>query len=164
MTSPRMPASAPTALAMWRAAGRDPVDGVIVVDPVGLAAVLRATGPVEVNGERVAADDLVPLLLNGQYQSYGRSLGEQADRRELLGTIAKSAFRALDAGDWTPTTLARELATAVAGRHLLAWGADAVEQRGWVAAGLDGDLRTDSLLLSVLNRGTNKLDWFLHTK
>lgn len=38
-----------------------------------------------------------------------------------------------------------------------------VEQRGWRAAGLDGDLDDDSLLVSVLNRGGNELDWFLTT-
>jgi hypothetical protein len=161
MVSPRLPASAASGLTMWRAAGREPVDGVLVIDPVGLAAVVRATGPVDVGGRRITAADLVPELLNRQYQSFGASTSEQAGRHELLGTIAKAAFHALDAGEWEPTTLARELADAVAGRHLLAWSSDEVEERGWVAAGLDGDLQTDSLLVSILNRGGNKLDWFL---
>jgi hypothetical protein len=163
MVSPRLPASAATGLAMWRAAGKLDIDGILVVDPVALAAVVRATGPVDVGGRRLTSRDVVPELLNGQYQSLTTSSSEQADRREMLGTIASASFRALDAGSWEPTTLARELAVAVAGRHLLAWSADGVEERGWVAAGLDGDLEPDSLLVSVLNRGTNKLDWFLHT-
>jgi hypothetical protein len=35
-----------------------------------------------------------------------------------------------------------------------------VEQRGWEAAGIAGDLTADSLFVSLLNRGGNKLDWF----
>ena len=163
MVSPRMPASAALGEAMWRAAGRDPVDGILVVDPVALAAVVRATGPVEVGGKRLSAAEVVPKLLHDQYLAFGSSTTEKAERREALGDIAEAAFRALDAGGWSATVLARELARAVAGRHLLAWSSDPVEQRGWVAAGLGGDLRDDSLLVSVLNRGTNKLDWFLET-
>ncbi|MCU1377348.1 MAG: hypothetical protein JWN29_331 [Acidimicrobiales bacterium] len=161
MVSPRMPASAALGLEMWRAAGQEPIDGVLVIDPVAVAAVVRATGPVEVAGRTVTADEIVPLLLHDQYRQFNADRREQDDRREALGAIANAAFAKLDEGGWSPATLAGELAAAVGGRHLLAWSADPVEQRGWVAAGLDGDLRSDSLLVSVLNRGGNKLDWFL---
>jgi hypothetical protein len=161
MVSPRMPASAELGAAMWKAAGREPIDGVLVIDPVGLAALVRGTGPVHVGDRTIAADDVVPLLLHEQYLEFNTESQEQGDRREALGAIAGAAFRALDEGGWSPTTLAGELAKAVAGRHLLAWSADPVEQRGWVAAGLAGDLGPDSVLVSVLNRGGNKLDWFL---
>lgn len=160
MVSPRMPASARLGEAMWRAAGKEAVDGVLVVDPVALAAVVRATGPVEVNGQRLTADEIVPTLLNGQYSRFG----EGAARRDLLGAIAQRAFAALDAGDWAPATLAGELARAAAGRHLLAWSTDTFDERGWVGAGVGGRLTRDSLFVSLLNRGGNKLDWFLQTR
>ena len=161
MTSPRMPAAAELGLRMWRAAGREPIDGVLVVDPVGLAAVVRATRPVELLSGSIAADDIVPLLANGQYQQFGADTNEQGDRREALGAIAGAAFHALDDGDWKPTVLAGELAKAVKGRHLLAWSATPLEERGWEAAGMAGDLQPDSVLVSALNRGGNKLDYFL---
>lgn len=161
MTSPRLPVSAALGRAMWSAAGKPPVDGILVVDPVGLAAVVRATGPVQAGGRTVTADEVVPLLLNGQYQAVGSDPSEQVDRREALGAIAGAAFSALNAGGWSPATLAGELAGAIAGRHLLAWSADPTEQRGWTAAGMAGDLGPDSLAVSVLNRGVNKLDAFL---
>jgi hypothetical protein len=159
MVSPRMPASAELGEAMWRAAGKAPIDGVLVVDPVALAAVVRATGAVSVNGEQLGADDIVPTLLNRQYQRFGAD----SVRRDLLGTIAHRAFDALDAGDWAPATLAGELARAAAGRHVLAWSIDPLDERGWAAAGVSGQLSRDSLLVSLLNRGVNKLDWFLQT-
>lgn len=164
MTSPRVPVAAELGARMWEAAGQPPIDGILVVDPVALAGVVRATGPVQVGDRTIAADDIVPLLLHEQYLEFGSEEAERADRREALGAIASAAFTALDSGDWRPETLAAELADAVAGRHLMAWSADPAEQRGWVAAGLAGDLEEDGLLVSVLNGGGNKLDWFLRTE
>jgi hypothetical protein len=161
MVSPRMPASAALGLRMWQAAGRGPLDGLLVVDPIGLAAVLRATGPVRLGDRTVTADEVPAELLHDQYLQFSAATPEQRDRREALGGIASAAFASLDAGGWSPTTLAAELAKAVKGRHLMAWSGATVEQRGWAAAGMSGDLRPDSLFVSVLNRGGNKLDYFL---
>lgn len=158
MTSPRLPASAELGRRMWVAAGKPAVDGLLIVDPVGLAAVVEATGPVEVDGRTFDADDIVPYLLNEQYTNDDLDV-----RREALGDLSEAVFDALDGGSWSPETLAAELADAVRGRHLLAWSADEEEQRGWRAAGMSGELSSDSLLVSVLNRGGNKLDWFLRT-
>jgi hypothetical protein len=160
MVSPRLPASAALGAAMWAAAGKPAIDGVLVVDPVALAGIVRATGPVVVEGRTITADQVVPELLHDQYLRFSTATPEQGDRREALGAIAGRAFQALDSGDWSPTELAGQLAKAVAGRHLMAWSVDAVEQRGWVAAGMGGDLEPDSLFVSLLNRGGNKLDWF----
>jgi hypothetical protein len=57
--------------------------------------------------------------------------------------------------------LADGLAKAARGRHVLLWSSRLSDQRGWAAAGLDGRLRPDSLMASVLNRGGNKLDYWL---
>lgn len=164
MVSPRMAASAELGTRMWEAAGEPPIDGVLVVDPVALAAVIRAVGPVEAGGRTITADDVVPMLLHEQYLVFGPgdpSDFDQLARRDSLGSIASAAFAALDGGSWSPAVLARELGQAIAGRHLLAWSRDPIQQRGWESAGMAGTLQPDSLLLSVLNRGVNKLDWFL---
>lgn len=164
MTSPRLPAAAELGARMWEAAGQPPINGILVVDPVALAAVVRATGPVRVGERTITAEQVVPLLLHEQYLEFGADNAERAERREALGAIAEAAFQALDAGDWRPETLAAELADAVAGRHLLAWSSDPAEQRGWVAAGVAGALDDDSLFVSMLNAGGNKLDWFLQAE
>ena len=160
MGSPRLAPSAELAVRMWEAAGREPVSGVLVVDPVALAAIVRATGEVAVGDRTVSADEVPALLLNEQYADFDTE-GDQGARREALGAIASAAFEALDEGDWSPAVLLEELAAAVRGRHLLAWSTDPVEQAGWEAAGMDGALTPDSLMVSVVNRGGNKLDWFL---
>jgi hypothetical protein len=45
---------------------------------------------------------------------------------------------------------------------VLAWARDPVEQEAWAAGGVDGSLRAESLAVSLLNTGGNKLDQFVH--
>ena len=161
MVSPRLPASAALAMDMWEAAGEEPVDGVLVVDPISLAALVRGTNATDPGGNPLNADEIPEVLLHRQYLTFD---AEDDERREALGFVARLAFGALDAGGWDPAELAAELAEVVRGRHLLAWSRNPVEQEGWVAAGMAGDLGADSLALSVLNRGANKLDYFLDTE
>lgn len=164
MASPRFAESAELAVEMWRAAGRGEVDGVVAVDAIGLQAIVEATGPVETELGVVAAEEIPQLLLHDQYLQFdidGPRGPGNAERREALAGLAAAAVGAIDAGGYSASTLIRTLGEAVQGRHLLAWSKDAVEQEGWDAAGMRGELGRDSLLLSVLNRGGNKLDWFL---
>jgi hypothetical protein len=159
MASPRFDATAELAARMWVAAGNRPVDGVLALDPVALEGVLAATGPVTVDGRSVDAEDVVDELLHGQYLRFPER--DRSVRREELGRIARGAFDALDAGRWSVSGLAGGLRRAASGRHLLAWSAKPAQQAGWEALGVDGALDADSLLVSVLNRGSNKLDQFL---
>jgi hypothetical protein len=165
MASPRFAESAELAARMWVAAGEGEVDGVLVIDPVGLRALIASTGPVELeDGSTVAADGVLADLLHDQYADIGpgddRRTGERRDRLEQL---TGATFAALQAGSWSPATLARELGAAVRGRHVLAWSSHAEEQVGWEAAGLGGELTSTSLAVSLLNTGGNKLDWFVRT-
>jgi len=165
MASPRFPQSAELATRMWEAATGETVDGVLAVDAIGLQALIEATGPVTVGDREIGADEVPQELLHDQYLRFGE-LGSQdsqenAERRETLALIASAAVERIDAGGWETSTMLRTLSEAVRGRHLLGWTPDPVEQAGWEAAGMDGELRGDSLLVSLLNRGGNKLDWFL---
>lgn len=159
MLSPRFDAQAPLAARMWQATGGSRVDGVLVLDPFALQGLLRATGPVEVDGRRITADSVVQELLHDQYVRF--TVDEREERREQLGRIARATFELLDAGRWSVRELGRGILPVVRGRHLLAWAADPREQDDWAAAGVDGSLRPDSVLVAVLNRGGNKLDQFL---
>lgn len=161
--SPRFDATAELASRMWTARGNPPVDGVLALDPIALQAVVEATGPVVVRDRTVASDAVDDLLLHDQYVGVTRVGGEaQAGRRELLGALAQAAMGNVEAGGWDMGKMASGLAAAARGRHVLAWSGRPEEQRLWVEAGIDGQLAESSLLLSVLNRGANKLDRFLH--
>ncbi|MFY9587400.1 MAG: hypothetical protein WAT66_08100, partial [Actinomycetota bacterium] len=47
------------------------------------------------------------------------------------------------------------------GRHLLAWSRRPAQQAAWRAAGIDGHLDPNGLMITVQNHGANKLDWYL---
>jgi hypothetical protein len=158
--SARFDVTAPLAAAMWQATGGGPVDGVLAVDPVALRAILAAVGDVDVDGRTVGAGNVVDRILHQQYVDHAAD-PRQNSRREDLGSIAGAVMRALDTRTWKADRLGKELAGAARGRHLLAWSAQPAEQAGWTAAGIDGSLRADSVMVSVLNRAGNKLDQFL---
>jgi hypothetical protein len=159
MTSPRFDASAPLAAQMWVASGHRPVDGVMSLDPTAMAGILSATGPVEVDGRQITADNVEGELMHDQYLRF--SDPDSPERREELGRLAHAVFAALDDGQWSVSHLAAGLASAAGGRHLLMWSARPTEQAAWRSLDVDGSLRPESMLLSVLNRGGNKLDRFL---
>ena len=158
--SPRFDQTAPLAASMWQAAGRGTVDGVLAVDPLFLKAVLEAVGPVEAAGQRLDSSNVTARILHDQYVDHADD-PDQGARREELGLVASAILGALETRSWDPGRLGKAVAGAARDRHVLAWSSRPDEQRGWVAAGIDGALDGDSLLLGVLNRGGNKLDQFL---
>ncbi|MGI8775857.1 MAG: DUF4012 domain-containing protein [Acidimicrobiales bacterium] len=161
MTSPRFEAAAPLAAQMWAALGNRPVDGVLALDPAALSGMLGAFGPVDVGGRRIDQDNVEDELLHGQYLRYPAD-ADVSQRRDELGALARAVFDQLDAGGWSVSRLGSGLARAAGGRHLLLWSAQPAAETAWQTLGVDGALHPDSLLVSVLNRGGNKLDWFLH--
>jgi len=161
MLSPRFDVQAPLAARMWAAGGRPPIDGVMVLDPVAFSGLLQATGPVQVDGRRIDARSVVDELLYRQYLRYPED-GEDAERRETLSELARVTFQALDTGGWSVAGLAQGMAPVIDGRHVLAWSARPDEQADWAAAGVDGSLGPDSLLVAMSSRTGNKLDYFQH--
>jgi hypothetical protein len=66
----------------------------------------------------------------------------------------------LNAGSWSAVQLGKGLAGAARGRHVMVWSGNATLEKAWEAAGASGEVPPDSLLVSLLNRGGNKLDQF----
>ncbi len=162
MLSPLLPENAELANRMWLAQGGGPIDGILVIDPVGLEALLTASGPVNVEGKQIDASNVVQYVLHDQYIGVPFGNAQQSSRREQLSTIARAALQAIDLHGWNATNLVDQLRVAAQGRHVLAWSNKPVQQRAWHSAGIDGELTGDSLMLSVLNRGGNKVDEYLH--
>lgn len=154
--SPRFPPNAEMATRMWAAAGEAEADGVLAIDVVGLQAFLRATGPVEVGGETVDADNVVQLLLHDQYTGDP----DQSDRRDRLAEIARAVLEAFDSSSPDLPALAQALREAVEGRHLMLWSGDDGQQRAWEQAGVSGAVGDHDVLVGLMNRGGNKLDQF----
>ncbi|MEZ5139820.1 MAG: DUF4012 domain-containing protein [Acidimicrobiales bacterium] len=154
------PQSAAVAVRTWAAVGGSPeVAGVISIDVDGLRNLLRAVGPVEVDGVRYTADSVRGELLR---QQYGR-FGDRDERRDQLGDVASAVFERIEDGEWELGALATQLADAVAGRHLLVWSSDPELEATWADLGADGHLDERSLAVSLLNRSATKLDSWIET-
>lgn len=166
MLSPRFDQSAPLAKEIWEKAGGAPVDGVLVIDPVFLQALLPATGPVQVGDQRFTADNVLSELLVDQYRGItvgGSTVESQVARRDVLRTVATRVFDALSGSSVDPVRLLTAMEQSSAGRHVMAWAADEKVNVAWQRAGVGGQLSENSLMLSSSNVGANKLDQFLDT-
>lgn len=158
--TPRFDATAPLAVDMWESLTGEQLDGALALDVPFLAAILGATGPVPIGDGVVSEKTVADRLLREQYQ--GLDVHDpQTERREELGAMAAAVVGALEKGDYSPWRLAGGLARASQGRHVLAWSANPADQRTWETAGVTGSLEPQSLAVSILNRGGNKLDPFL---
>jgi hypothetical protein len=120
---------------------------------VALQVLLEAAGPVEVDGTRYAAADVVDQLLVDQYTGFLDEGYDAEARKDRLGRVAMEAVSAFDSGGWSVETLLDRLPEAAAGRHILVWSRDEGVQRSWETMGVDGRLEPHSLAVSVLNRG-----------
>jgi hypothetical protein len=159
--SPQFPSQAELATRMWRAATGRAVDGVLALDVVALKDLLLATGPVHLtDGTTMSADQVLGDVMLRQYLGLA-GYPDQSTRRDRLSEIAHGALANLNRGGWHAADLVDQLRGAARGRHLLAWSDHASEQAGWTAAGIDGAVAPDAVLVGLHNRGGNKLDQFM---
>ena len=115
-----------------RSFGSD-VDGVIAIDPVVLASVLKATGPVTVAGEKFTSHNVVSKLLNDVYLRFPTR--KQQDL--YFDAVARGIFDTLVNRKVEPLKVLRELGASAAQRRLLVWSAHPEEQ-SQLAVGTSG--------------------------
>ncbi|MCP4960678.1 MAG: DUF4012 domain-containing protein [Actinomycetia bacterium] len=162
--SPRFPATAEHAVAMWNAQSDQLAEGIVVVDPFALRTILRLTGPVETSIGTVDAQNVIELFLNGQYQGSLPGTGDQVLRRDSLADVAPNVVQKLFTADIDVARLFDQLRDVVDGRHLLIWSADTDRQQVWERVGVSGALDDRTIAVSLINRGPNKLDYFTNLR
>lgn len=120
--TPDTPTAGRLLASLWRQQTGEAVDGVLLVDPVGLARVLRATGPVRLaDGTRLTADNAVRTLLVEAYARFPREL--DADRNAYLQQAARAVLDRFVATPASPRW-ARAVAGAATSGHLQVWSAE----------------------------------------
>lgn len=159
--SPRFPANAKLAAAMWQAQTGEHVDGVVAVDIAALKDLLSATGPVKTPVMVATAANIEAELLVKEYAGSSANAKANGLRQQELASVATSIFKALQAPGVSLPLLAKALAEASAGRHLMMWSARTVSERRWVAAGASGRLGRRAMMLGVINLNGTKLDPYL---
>ena len=177
--TPRFDESARMASEMWTAAASGnaaaesthneaPVQGVMAIDVIGLKRLLELVGPVQIEGAEgpivISAENVKSELLLQQYLRGDLDSGDgQQERRSQLGLVAAAVFESFNSQPVPASELMRALQSAGSGRHLLMWSNQPTQQEGWEALGLSGKVADHDLMVSILNRGGNKLDQFLTT-
>jgi len=162
--SPDLPSIAQVIGQLYPASGGKSIDGVLVVDPAGLAALLKITGPVQVPGmtHTLTAKNAEQFLNRDQYTE----AGSDNERTDVLADAAEVTFRKLMRADIPrPDKLADIVGPAVAGSHLRWYQLDEQTRPLTEVLGTTGSLHSgpgDFVQLVTQNYANNKLDAYLH--
>ena len=159
--TPQFDVTAPLAARMWTASTGQQVDGVIALDVVGISQLLDATGPVQSDGRTFTAGNVEQFLLHDQYAGLNGESAITNNRQDDLGDLAGAVLNQLQGQSTDLKTLANAVSSAVAGRHLMIWSKNPVDQAAWVVSGVSGSLTNRSVDVSLINVGGNKLDQFI---
>ena len=161
--SPDFPSVTDVLLNLAPQAGVGQVDGVMSVDPIGLAALLKLTGPVTVAGWPTPISDLdvVSVTLRDAYAKFA----ETPERADFLGDVAQAAVdRATSGTLGRPATIAQVLGGAAHEGHIILGFARPAEQRLAVQLGIAekmGPIASDAVAVTTSNVGGNKIDYYL---
>jgi hypothetical protein len=161
--SPDFPSVAGVLMSQTPQAGLGTVDGVLAVDPFGLAALLELTGPVTVQGwpTQIDASNAVDVTLRDAYAFFERT----PERAEFLGDVAEGVVDQATSGTLgEPAKVARVLGGAAHNGHLILAFTRPAEQRlaeQLEVAGRVAPIRSDAVAVTSSNVAANKIDPYL---
>lgn len=161
--TPDVPTAGRLLHALWKSRTGEQLDGIGLMDPVALARLLGATGPVTLSdGTSISAANAVQLLESELYLRYPQA--DQSERNAFLAETAELTFKALSTRRLDGRAVAREFARAVGSGHLQLWAADADVQNRLLRSRVSGALPTAGPYLSVVTNdvGGSKLDYYQH--
>ena len=101
------------------------IDGVISLDAVALSYVLRGIGAIEVDGDRLTADNAMARLLNGVYVDYD----DPQDQNEYFETATGRTFEAVMNGSGNWVKIVSALSEAASERRVQIWFRDPERQQ-----------------------------------
>ena len=119
---PDFPRAAELAASIVGTKWKEKFDGVIGVDPITMAYMLRGLGPINV-GDNVTINsrNAVQTLLNGVYLKYPKDPSKQDD---VFKAAARRIFNATVSGKGKSQTVIRALVQGVTERRLMLWSRD----------------------------------------
>ncbi len=169
LVSPDFPSNAYALAGQYFELTGSSVDGVISVDPLGLAAVLALEGPLTVEGlaEPVTSENASRLLLHDLYVQAGET---QEGRVSILEEIARATFdRITDIPLDEPARIADNLGPALRSRRVQIWSKNPRSQAYLTTVGASGRYlpdfekkgQLDRFGVVMQNAGGNKIDWYV---
>ncbi|CAN5449172.1 hypothetical protein BH10ACT2_BH10ACT2_21060 [soil metagenome] len=161
--APDFPTTAQAIQQLYPQSGGRPIDGVFLLDPQAIAALLEFTGPIDVDGvaQPLTEKNAAQFILRDQYLE-----ASGADRVDLLDTIAHiTVERLLSTSLPPPAELASVFAPLAAEGRFMAWSAHDDEQSLLASVKMDGSFPqlagADGVAVTVDNAAANKLDAYL---
>jgi hypothetical protein len=160
--SPDFPTTARTAIELYALGQGISAHGVIAVDLHALSDVLRAFGPLEIQGEQVTAENVVEILR----QQWTRTQDQQLEdwwpqRKSFMLSLAQTLCTRLEQGpgEINLSLLAAVLSDALAEKHILVYVDDPLFAHFLAEQNWDGALpavQGDYLMVVDANLGFNK--------
>lgn len=150
---------------LYPQSGGQPIDGVLAVDPAGLAGIMNYTKAVEVPGldAPLTAENVESYLLLEQYVRFA---DDNDARLDVLDAVARTTFDRLGSVDLPgPRVLSESLDPLVDGGHLVFTTLTPETFLPLEVMGVTGLLapvdNADTLTLTTANAGGSKIDLFL---
>lgn len=161
---PDFPTAAQLMAAFWqRDVHNDTIDGVLSIDPIALAQVLKATGGVTIgDGETVTSGNAVKKLLSDVYARNDPDYGDQYFKQ-----VASAIFTTVARGDFDPAQMLTAVQTGVRGGNLMFWSADPALQKRLASSRIGGVLPTrntkQTAVAVMLREASNgaKIDYYM---
>ena len=156
------PAVAKRLLAVYEASTGESLDGVLATDPVALAELIKATGPIRGAGfdAPLQSDNAAEVLLHDTYIQFA---DDPQGQNRFLVSLIRNFYGAFDKSVDGPA-LVSALGTTTASRHLMLYSTIEEEQVELGKLGVGGDIRTfgpDVQHVYHNNLGDNKVDYYL---
>lgn len=174
-TDPDLPTVGPVIASLVEDREGLTVDGVILMDPIGLQRLLAGHAPIDLPDELVApglpdplpVEQLAQVLLVDHYDAFGAVEDGQTARRAYLTALVSVAFDQAIKSDAELKPLLKAFGDAAGARHLQVWSRDEAEQAAWEAIGVAGKMPSvgaegsnlsDLLAVTASNAGGDKKD------
>lgn len=130
--TPDFPTAARTAKTMWEDRHGGTIDGVVAIDPVVLAHLLDASGPLPVGNAGVAtglpkeltSENVVRTLLSDVYRAFNTNEAQDA----YFAAASREVFQALASGNVSGPALMASLGRSYDENRLLLWSAHSDDQ------------------------------------
>ena len=159
--SPHFPYGAQIWLALWKNQFKQDLDGVLTFDPTALSYLLKATGPVQVEGQTISSENVVKVTLSDLYQKYET---DNNARKAFLIKIIQAVSQSIESKKFSATDLLQNMTYPINQHRILFYSAKRDEEKiveqseisGAISEKLDNQYR-----LVIQNTSGNKMDYYL---
>lgn len=160
--SPNYPVVSDVLLEMYKQSTGTQLDGVIAMDPLALAEMMKGMGPIETANPPTTVDatNVTEVLLRNSYVEFEL----ETDQDKFLKQVVDGFWNQISEGDLDLRLFAEGLTNALRAQHVKLFSTDKGDQRLLDELDLDGNYDTLGPFAQMafnINYAVNKIDYFL---